>query len=815
MRISKKWLHEYVFLPDSLTPKEFMEQLTLHTVEVDGYVDQQQAFEHMVVVRIEDIQQHPNANALQVCIVFDGQERYTIVCGGSNLTVGMLVALGKVGAKVRWHGEGELIELQETAIRGVVSQGMICAANEIGLGQLYPQAGEKEILDLSHLKVKPGMPLAEALGMTDVLFDIDNKSMNHRPDLWGHYGMAREVAAVYGKKLTPYEPRSITEGKGTGITVHIEEPELCSRYMAVAVSHVVVAPSPAWLQERLRAVGLTPINNVVDITNYVMFDCGQPLHAFDAEKIQSKKGGIDIRVRKAKEEETLITLDGKQRLLRPADLIIANKERPLALAGIIGGMDSAIDTNSTTIMFEAATFHAVSVRRSAMAFGVRTESSARFEKTLDPYLPEIALRKAVELLQQVCPSATVCSTVVDKGFKKKTVPTLRISYAYLAKKIGQDIAHKQIITILERLGFGVVEKKNEMLIQIPSWRTKDITQREDIVEEVARMYGYDHITATLPLFPVVAPEQHPVRSLEHRVEDTLAMECAYSEVYNYSFVSPVWLEQLGMSLDGHLRLQNPMQQDRPLLRRSLLPNLLKSAEQNAHKESRVALFEIGKTFLQEEAGDRPGDDGELLPRQQSMLGIIYMNKGEDTPFFGAKAALTTLANRLGSTLEYTRLDAGSRSYIHAGRAATLSINGRNIGEIYELHPRTLQSVGISLRLCYAEVSLTELSECIVSDTHHYTALPVFPSIMRDIAFVVDKLVTHQELMIALQQVNPLIVSVTLFDVYEGEHVQQGKKSMAYSIVYQSKEKTLTTQDIDVIHTSLRSMLEKHFSAQLR
>ena len=364
MLISKKWLLEFVNIPESITSEKLAFDLTMKTVEVEKIKKMSDNLENIVVGLVKSVEKHPNADSLQLCQVSAGygeKELYQVVCGGINIREGMLVAFGKLGAKVRWHGEGDLIILAKVKIRGVESFGMICGADEIGLDEIFPKKQAKEILDLGDLKVSAGTPLAEALGLDDVVYDIDNKSMTHRSDLWGHYGIAREVSAFYKQKLKKYEPPKIKKGKDLRIDITIEDKELCPRYMAVALNNIKVAPSPFWMQKRLLSVGLRPINNIVDITNYVMMELGQPMHAFDASRVENPKSEIrnpKIIVRRAKEGERFKTLDGVERKLDENTLVIANKEKPIALAGVMGGENSGIKDNTASIIFEVANFQA-------------------------------------------------------------------------------------------------------------------------------------------------------------------------------------------------------------------------------------------------------------------------------------------------------------------------------------------------------------------------------------------------------------------------------------------------------------------------
>lgn len=820
MLVSKNWLKEYVFLPDSLDPKELALKLKLTTVEVEGITTQGEYLDHVVVGVVKKVEKHPSADRLHVCQVNIGNEEVQIVCGGSNVVEGMKVALGKIGAKVLWHGEGEPVVLAETKIRGVESFGMICGADEIGLSEMFPKKDEKEILDLSHLKDKPGTPLKQALQLDDVIFEIDNKSMTHRPDLWGHMGLAREIAAIDRKELRELNPPIVKPGKKDVIAVDVQEEGLCHRYMGVVLSGIEVKPSPEYIQKRLLAVGVRPINNIVDITNYVMLDIGQPLHAFDAEKIlhvDGKQGVKHLIVRLATEGEKLSGLDGKVYTLTRDMLVIASEEKALAVAGVIGSEESSVTNETTTIILESANFAASSVRKTSQALNIRTESSSRFEKTLDPTLCELALRRAVQLLQEVCPTVEVVSNIIDqKHFSINQGPII-LSLDTVAKKIGIEIEKKTVLDILTRLGFLVKEKKNILLVTVPTWRaTKDIVLPEDLIEEIARVYGYEQIPATLPAFSIIPPVQDDVHAAERKIRAVLSQTKHFSEVYNYSFVSREWAMKIEGNTDHYLELDNPIAKDRPLLRRSLTLGLLENVESNLHRFDRVALFELGRVYKTEEAGERATPNGdELLPRQPRILGIIFAQKGVSVPFTAVSDALHAMFHRLGIAFSLEK-NAHQVSYLHTGRMAHIIVGEQVVGYVAELHPAMQERIGVSERVAVAEIDIDHLVVTLAARVStQYIPVAEYPTITRDIACVVDESVQHAQMHALLRSADSLIAAVELFDIYRGTHISAGKKSMGYRVVYQSHDRTLEALEVDKIHASVVKKLVKTFGATIR
>jgi len=815
MKISKKWLQDFVFLPDSLTAEDLAKELTLKTVEVEGIEKQSQNLEHIVVGVIKSIDKHPNADKLRLTQVDVGSETLQIVCGGSNLEVGMKVVVAKIGARVLWHGEGEPVVMEKVAVRGVDSLGMICGSDEVGLGALFPKQDEKEIVNLSHLKVKPGTPLATALGLDDITLEIDNKSLSNRPDLWGHFGMARELSAIYHKKLTVPNPPAIKSGTGVNLTVDVQSVALCPRYMAVAIVGVKVAPSPEHIQKRLEACGIRPINNIVDITNFVMLELGQPAHAFDADTIKDHA----IVVRSAKDGEKFTTLDEKEHTLTSHTLMIADKEKSLVIAGVMGGLQSGITENTKTIIFESATFDPSSIRKTSTKLGLRTDSSSRFEKSLDPNNAELALRRLVELTLEICPEANVASKVVDVYAKKQETKVIETSFDVFAKKIGIALDEKKITDILERLGFALVSSKNgSVKITVPSWRaTKDIHLAEDIVEEVIRILGYETVSASLPTLSIASPKQNSVKSLERTIKEYLALEAGCTETYNYSFESPEWLRRLSIDTSMHLELANPIARDRPLIRRSLIPNMLENVEANLHRFSEVKIFETGRTYKIEEAGERvESGSAELLPRQDVYLGVVYAQKGEKVPFYHLSHILHNLFDRLHVHFELQNAEENLDMvpWVHRGRCADIVVDGTHIGKIAELHPQTASTLGIDERVAIIEMNFNIFSE-VMTEQVRYLPLSPYPEVTRDIAFVVEASLVHAQVVQSLRCVDPLIRSVELFDVYQGERLGENKKSMAYHVVYGSNEKTLTTAQVDAVHKKVLQTLEKEFKAELR
>ncbi|PSO44039.1 MAG: phenylalanine--tRNA ligase subunit beta [Parcubacteria group bacterium QH_9_35_7] len=678
-----------------------------------------------------------------------------------------------------------MVEVEETEIRGEKSRGMIAAANEIGLEDEFPMESEEEILDLSSTKASVGTPLAEALGQDHVIFEIDNKSMTRRPDLWGHYGIARELAVLFDKELEEYNPDEIKISEEADLQVEVKDKNLCTRYSTVSMTDIIVQESPQWLKKKLRAVDIEPVNNIVDITNYILMELGQPMHAFDKKKI----AGDEINVRPAKKNEKIKALNDKEYSLSSDNLVIADQDKPVALAGIIGSQNSEVEAGTTDIILESANFDRVNIRRSAMQLGLRTDSSARFEKGLDPNNTIPALKRAVELIKKVCPEARVNSNVVDKSNFEIGESPIEVSVDYIQNKIGAEIEVQEIISILDSLEFEVEEINVELAVTIPSFRaTVDITQKDDLVEEVARIYGYNNIQSDLPKFSISSADLSPLKELENEIKNILCFESGYTETHTYSFVSEDIINKLNNDLSDYIELKNPIAKDRPYLRRSLIPNLLEATEKNLDRYDEVALFEAGKVFKQEESGDCLNlDQQERLPRQDLYLAAIVSKEGDKTPFFRVKAALEAITNRLNIKFEYKPKKLDSQVF-HSGRYAKILSNGESIGFISELHPLTQKKFDIDQRVGLFEINLNKLLEK-KEKQKVYEKVPTYPAVSRDIAFVVDEEVK--------------------------ENIEENKKNMAYHINYRSEEKTLNSEEIDEIHSSIEEKLREKFNANIR
>ncbi len=828
MKISLKWLQDYVDISNELTPSELSRLFTLHTAEVEGFEDLAASLEKVVMGQIVTIHPHPNADKLRVTTVDVGSAHKGhahIVCGASNIFEGQYVAVALPGSKVRWHGEGELVELKPAVLRGVESFGMICAADEIGLGDMGQTSDG--ILDLSALKQAPGTPLAKVLERDDIIFTVDNKSLTHRPDLWGHYGIAREIAAITDQKLKALTPQVVIPTEGSAPQVEIKAKKLCSRYMAIRLENVTIEPSPIWLQTRLKAVGHRPINNVVDITNYVMLELGQPLHAFDAERIE---GGIVVR--ESYKDEKITTLDGVSRDLPEHTLVIADHAKVIAIAGVMGGSNSEISSSTTSLLLEAATFHPSSVRKTSVKLGLRTEAVQRFEKSLDQHLAQKALERACELILKICPAAKISGPIQDvKNWKDKII-TVNLDLKRLFSKIGKELPFEEIKKILTHLEFGVVQKSSRALkITVPSFRaTRDITMEDDLIEEIARLHGYENIEPRLPELPIKLPFENRERSLEHKAREILSRGLGFDEVYNYSFYSKKDIEKTLLLEELHVKILNYLSEDQTHLRVSLVPNILKNIVHNMKYLDQCKFYEIGRTYQ---------DLQEYFPLEEKKICGVIVRAGKkgvepslsypSAVFYEAKGTLESFLKQMGDFRFMMDKGQSFAPYAHPNRYGEYFVSQFCFGEekpsevaknlpplddsqsfarVFELHPLVSKNYGLeNFDIAIFEINFTRLVQMPFQEVK-YRSLPRFPGIEIDISVVLDERFEIGGVQKIIMQADAeLIQKVTLFDVYKGANLPAGKKALAFKVLLQTPDRTLTDEEMKKVQTNIFQKLQ--------
>ena len=796
MKVSLKWLSEYVDI--KLTPQELADRLTMAGIEVQG-VQTVGGWEKMMVGEVTEVNPHPDADRLKLVTVNLGSQQLTVVCAAPNIAVGQRVPFARVGAQLINGHTGEMLILKPVKIRGILSEGMVCSERELGISDSH------EGIMVLPPEAPVGIPLGEYLGDTN--FDLDVTP--NRPDCLCLMGIAREVAALTGEEvhLPEIDYQEKEQSIDSLISVDITSPELCPRYCASLVTGITISSSPVWLQQRLKSYGMRPINNVVDITNYVMLEYGQPLHAFDYHKL----GGDKIIVRRAKSGETITTLDEEGRILNNDILVIADKEKPVAIAGIMGGLESEVTDETTAILLESANFDHATIRRGARHFQLTSEASLRFEKRLSRELPLVALKRATRLFHELA-HGKVAKGVVDVYPGKVEPEGILISAEEVKRLSGLDVSIDEIVRVLTSLGFECRQTSvpSQALVFSPYWRS-DINCAVDLVEEVVRIIGYDKIPATM--LSATLPEREPRPRLELREKIRgIMVGLGFQEVLTYSLTSLEKLRKLAIELEPEaLKVANPMTKEQEYLRPNLRTGLLVALAQNRKVEpGGIRLFEIGKVFLPR---------GDELPQEKEMLCALLSGskaslswKGEkgEFDFFDAKGMAENLLRGLRLTAEFKP---GSDQNLSPAESAEIINEGDRIGVLGILHPRVAQAFELDGVVCLIEIDVEKLL-IKPSGQKRYTPIYRFPAVSRDIALIVDEQTSYQQVESIIKSF-PLVTEVTLFDLYSGEQIPQGKKSFAIRVVYQSPDHTLTDEEVNQIQQGMLAKLSQELGSILR
>lgn len=812
MRLSLSWIKDYVKLPEDTDLKQLAYDLTMDTVEVEDVEYLARRFDNMVVGVIEAIEQHPNADKLRVCKVDIGDgEIKDIVCGGINLETGMRVAVACPGAMCRWHGEGEPVMIKKTKLRGVASFGMICAAEEIGLGDLFPASQEAEILDLSAFEVPAGTPVADALDLNDVILEIDNKSMTNRPDLWGHYGIAREIAALYNLKLEEIEP--FEAEVPSDFNIDIEDAERCPRYIGVEMTGVNVKPAPYQMQSRIWKVGMRPINALVDITNYVMLATGNPTHAFDANCIRDH-----IVVRRAREGEKLFLLNDKELELCPDDLVITDAEGPVALAGVMGGAKDSILPTTEKVILEVANFESTGIRRTALRYDNRTEASSRYEKAVDPERCDQAVALAMQYFQEIYPEVQVtgyCGKYVNKLERAE----IDVDLMWLEKRLGKHLANEEIQGKLEILGFDVKIEGNNMHVVAPTWRsTGDISIKDDIMEEVARMYGYDNFEATPFTTTFETAINQKEIDLVRNIKEYLALRCEMQEVYTYPWMNDTYVNAVLQNTEGVLRLSTPPAPNLSYIRSSLLPNLCEAVMKNERYFNDFSIFEEAQVFFDKNYSS-PYDESESLPEQKRHIAAAFAS---------ATKKVEMLFREVKGILEYMPRYTHMEGFtfrkevkpVWADHVVWLNIyhGDEKIGDMGLLAKKISMECGIkNLSTILFEFDTTMLKP-LKSRTNKFTHVAEYPETDYDISMLFDVNTSWKEIHDAImgdKKASALLKAVSFIDEYRGKQVPHGKKSVTIKLTIGSMEKTLTSKDIEKTANQILTKLSRKIGGELR
>ena len=812
MKVSLNWIRDYVKLPADADLKKLAFDLTMSTVEVEDTVDLGAAFHDMVVGVINTIEQHPNADKLKICKTDIGGGRVEdIVCGGSNLREGMKVAVALPGSVCRWHGEGEPVEIKKSKLRGVESYGMICGAVEIGLESLFPSTEEAHILDLSDFDAPAGTPLADALDLNDIILEIDNKSMTNRPDLWGHYGIAREIAALYDLPMVefPHFDRNVENTSGFHVT--LEDAERCPRITGTQIENVSVKASPYWMQNRIWKVGMRPINALVDITNYVMLATGQPSHAYDSDHIAGH-----IIVRRAGEGEALTLLNGKELPLSTDDLVIADDAGVVGLAGVMGGAKDSILSTTHRVILEIANFDAKGIRRTALRYDNRTEASARYEKAIDPERCDQALDLSMQLFRELYPEMKVTG-LVDQYPTHLKQAEIDVALSWLERRLGKRLPPEEIKHKMELLGYTITFSGDNMHVVVPTWRsTGDVSIQADIMEEVARMYGYENFEAE----PITTSFDGAInqldKDLERHIKEYLAIRCGMQEVFNYPWMDEQFVNAVLQSTDGILYLSTPPSPAEKYIRSSLLPNLCKDVVKNERYYSEFAIFETAQVF-RDENYTSPYDEREKLPSQRKNVAGAFASAGKDVTalFRKAKGVIEMMpryTHMEGFTFRQTEKPVWADNVVWLN----IYLGEEKVGDLALLAKKVSMACGIrNLNVMLFEIDQDSLKP-FKSRTNTFTHMPEYPMTDYDISMLLDGEVQWKDVAQTIGGVkSELLHGAAFVDEYRGKQVPDGKKSMTVRLTIGAKDKTLTSTEIEEAASNVLKKLVKRFGAELR
>ncbi|WP_426349490.1 phenylalanine--tRNA ligase subunit beta [Alloiococcus sp. CFN-8] len=793
MKVPYKWLKDYVEI--DIAPQELADKLTLSGSKVEEIIVEGEDIENVLTGLIESIEPHPDADKLVICQLNVNQgELVQIVTGANNMKVGDIVPVALHGASLP-NG----LKIKKGKLRGVVSNGMMCSEEELGIPTEEPVHG----LMILPADTLLGKDIKQVLGLNNEVIDFEITS--NRPDCLSIIGIARETAATLGEKYTlpnyTYSPSS-SDNIEDYLKVEIKDKEKCRRYIAKGVKNVRIEPSPNWMQERLIAAGVRPINNIVDITNFVMLELGQPMHAFDRREIKSNKIVVDI----ANSDEKFTTLDGIERILDDTVLCIKDNDVTIGLAGIMGGMDSEIKDDTTEVIFESANFDGTNIRINSKKLGLRTEASLRFEKDIDPELAMMAIERACCLVEEL-KAGEVVQGAIDIYPSPQKKKLLEVSAKWVNDFLGTEISSEAMVDYLNRLDIATKLQEGILNVEVPSFRI-DLSIREDIAEEIARIYGYDNIPTTISKSLTYKEVKSTKQLADEIVVNTMIASGLYQSI-SYSFVSTKSLDKIKATEDSRLRdmivIRNPLGEDYSRMRTTTIPSMLEALARNYSRSIEEArLFEMGKVYIKNE-------DELKLPKENNILTIgLYGN----ADYFDLKGVVENLLEAMGIVKFSFKRQEGNPAY-HPGKTAELYSGKNLLGIMGEIHPDVLDNYGIELPCYIAEINLDELYE-LSNLVKKYKALPKYPAVTRDLALLVDEELLVQDIEDTIKgQGGSMLESIKLFDVYKGKQIPEGKKSVAYSLVYRAENRTLEEKDVNKVHNKILKALEYKIGAQLR
>ena len=801
MRVSYNWLKEYVDI--DLSPDELGDALTMAGLEVESIIELNADLDNVVIGEIVSIKPHPNADKLSLCNVITGDRTYDIVCGAPNIKVNDKVPLALEGA-VLPNG----MKIRNTKIRGEFSEGMICSEEELKIGD------DSQGIMILDEDVELGERFASALQLHDHVFEL-NITPN-RPDCLSILGVAKEVAAITGKTLKMPEIIFKEEGERTEslASVEIKDDTLCPRYSARVIENPILGPSPFWMRRRLETAGIRPISNIVDVTNYVLMEFGQPLHAFDMDRLSQRK----IIVKRAGDGDVFTSLDGVERSLSRDTLMICDGEKPVAIGGVMGGLNSEVSEDTSRVLIESAYFNPSNIRKTSKKLGLQTEASYRFERGIDPEGVINALNRAAQLMVEVC-GGTASRGLIDQYPSPVSSVEIPLRISRTNKILGTSLIKEQVNGYLRSIGLHVKDEDGDRVsVTAPTARV-DLTREIDLIEEVARLNGYDNIPTTAPLVKVTSSRESRNRVVDDKVKDILTLN-GYYEVVNYSFISPHLIDLLSVD-ESHpfkqfIRIKNPLSEDQAIMRTTLIPGLLKTVRTNLHNSNpNLKLFELGTVFY--------GNHQDGLPLEKKVLSIFITglryhqswNYSEDEmDFYDIKGILQNLLKGVGIG-EFNVLPIHDAPYLHPGKSCTVAIGQTGIGNLGEVRLDVLEKFEISKAVYMLEIDFDFLAKYAFFGKK-IEPLSKYPAVQRDIALIVDEKVQFSDIYHVITELSSNLVSdIQVFDVYTGDPIPPGEKSLAYRVEYRSHERTLTDKEVNKIHQKLVSKLVTKIGAKIR
>lgn len=805
MRVSLNLIKKYVDLPVELTSKQIAYDLTLRTVEVESVEDTSEKYNNIIVGKILEVRNHPNADKLKICITDIGaKEPVQIVCGGSNLYEGEYVVVSKPGAKVVWHGEGEPVEIKETKMRGELSYGMICGATEVYLDNFFPPKDEHEIVDLKGIECYPGQNISELVCMEDTVIEIDNKSLTNRPDLWGHYGIARELSAIYNVLLKEL-PKATIGNNLPKYNIEIKEPTKCNRYVGIEIENIYEKESPMWMKALLVNTGMRPINAIVDITNYVMMAVGQPLHAFDRTHVVGEK----IIVRNAKKDEKLLLLDNNTIDLTEDDLVICDENDAMALAGIRGGKKDSILPETTGIVLEIANFTAGTIRKTGKRFDEKTDASIRYEKHIDTERVDQGIALSLELIKELFPESKIVA--YGDNYPVKTERTIiELPQEFLDVRLGKKLSRETIEKILKSLGYDIEYNNVVYHIVAPVWRsTGDVSLKDDVMGDIARILSYQSFEATpLPIKVERAVHQNNVL-LERRLREYLAYRCGLNEIFTYPWIDEKYIKAARIDLSKCVRLATPPSPEQLNLRSSLVPGMLEAINKNLRYYDSFKMFEMAQVF--EKGEYHPSSEDETLPIHKKYLTGCIVGKNAKQIFYEVKGIIETMS-------EYCHMN--KLTFVHEEKPTWADINAYlNIMSKEEI----IGSIGLvsvatmnDSKIKHNNVAIFEINfdKLIPYDsrTNEFKQLPQLPLVQKDLSVLVDENVTWEEIS---KSIETKVREVEYIEEYKGNQIPTGKKSLTLRVKIGNDETTMNTEEINNKIENILKILNKNCGAILR